>query len=45
MDFLKCETGARVVLSCDDIATQACDSGLYDYLLVAPNWSYENYSL
>ena len=43
--FFKCETGARVVLSCDDIATQACDSGLYDYLLVAPNWSYENYSL
>ncbi len=43
--FFQCEAGARITLSCDDVLTQACDSGLYDYLLVAPNWSYENYTL
>ena len=32
-------------MTCNDVMTQNCDDGYYDYVLVAPDWAWEKYYL
>jgi len=32
-------------MTCTDVMTQSCDTGYFDYILVAPDWGWEKYYL
>jgi len=43
--WLKAAEKGRISMTCTDVRTQSCDSGYFDYILVAPDWGWEKYYL
>ena len=43
--WLKAVDEGRISMTCNDVLTQNCDDGYYDYVLVAPDWAWEKYYL
>ena len=35
----------RVLIDCDEIETQVCNPDFFDYVLLAPDWSWTKYSM
>jgi len=43
--WLKGVENTRVLIDCDEIETQVCNPDFFDYVLLAPDWSWTKYSI
>jgi len=43
--WLKAKEPGKISMTCEDVLTQSCEGGYYDYILVAPDWGWEKYYL
>jgi len=43
--WLKSEKETRINLECHDIQTQECVPDMYDYVLLSPDWTWQQYSI